>query len=155
MLMRLTRTRLPSVRASPAAGKAAETLGFSPWLKTSVACRTAPMQMPPEHTSLAVVALPSLQGAALKGFSQPTGGGERMSVVQRLASSQGGRLVDVVLELLVLVEELLLVLVEELLLVLVEELLLVLVEELLVEVDEEVEVEVVVVVTQRAMGACW
>src|SRR5215467_2060756 len=111
MLMRLTRTRLPSVRASPAAGKAAETLAFSPWSKASVACRMAPMQTPPEHKSPAVAALPSLHGAALKGCSQPTGGGDWMSVVQRLPSSQGGRLVVVLLievdELVVVVEELL------------------------------------------------
>src|SRR5262245_49187265 len=138
MLTRLTRTRLPSVRASPAAGKAAETLTFSPALKTSVACRMAPMQTPPEHTSLAVAAFPSSHGAALKGFSQPTGGGERMSVVQRLPSKHGGRLVDVLVEVLELEEELLL---EELLLELV--LLVELVEEVLVEVDEEVLVELV------------
>src|SRR5262249_42363601 len=160
MLMRLTRTRLPSVRASPAAGKAAETLGFSPALKTSVACRMAPMQTPPEHTSLAVAAFPSSHGAALKGFSQPTGSGELMSAVQTFPSKHGGRLVDgvllEVLELLELVEELL-VEVELLeLLELVEELLVEveLVVELLVEVVDEVEVdvEVVVVVTQPGTG---
>src|SRR5215470_10372795 len=142
--MRLTRTRLPSVRASPAAGKAAETLAFSPALKTSVACRMAPMQTPPEHTSLAVAGFPSSHGAALKGFSQPTGGGELMSAVQTFPSKHGGRLVDVVeLELVEVLE-----LVEELL-VEVE-----LVVELLVEVVEEVEVdvEVVVVVAQPGTG---
>src|SRR5262249_26188362 len=165
MLMRLTRVRVPSVRASPAAGKAAETLGFSPALKTSVACRMAPMQTPPEHTSLAVAAFPSSHGAALKGFSQPTGSGELMSAVQTFPSKHGGRLVDVVVlglvERLELVEELLLeVEVVELelveLLELVEELLVEveLVVELLVEVVDEVEVdvEVVVVVTQPGTG---
>src|SRR5262249_33249011 len=178
MLMRLTRVRVPSVRASPAAGKAAETLAFSPALKTSVACRMAPMQTPPEHTSLAVAAFPSSHGAALKGFSQPTGSGELMSAVQTFPSKHGGRLVDVVelelVELLELVEELLLEvelvevelleLVEVELLELVELELLELVEELLVEVElvvellvdvveeVEVDVDVVVVVTQPGTG---
>src|SRR5262249_7286296 len=111
MLMRLTRVRVPSVRASPVAGKAAETLTSSPWLKASVACRIAPMQTPPEHKSPAVAALSSLQGAALTGCSQPMGGGELMSVVQRLPSSQGGRLVVV---LLVEVDEVVVLVVERL-----------------------------------------
>src|SRR5262245_39214480 len=144
MLMRLTRVRVPSVRASPAAGKAAETLTSSPWLKASVACRIAPMQTPPEHKSPAVAALSSLQGAALTGCSQPMGGGELMSVVQRLPSSQGGRLVVV---LLVEVDEVVVLVVERLVEVdeLVERVverrvevdeLVLLVVELLVEVDE-------------------
>src|SRR5262245_27575333 len=86
--MRLTRVLVPSVRASPAAGKAAETLGFSPALRVRVARRMAPMQEPPEHTSRPVAALPSSHGAALLGFSQPTAGGVQKSVVQTLPSSQ-------------------------------------------------------------------
>src|ERR1043166_9509174 len=86
--MRLTRTRLPSVRASPDAGKAAETLGFSPALRGRVARRMAPMHVPPEHTSRPVAALPSSHGAALFGFSQPTAGGVQKSVVQKLPSLQ-------------------------------------------------------------------
>src|SRR5262249_36853442 len=138
---------------------------FSPALKTSVACRMAPMQTPPEHTSLAVAGFPSSHGAALKGFSQPTGGGELMSAVQTFPSKHGGRLVGGVelelVELLELVEELLVeveLLVELLVEVveLVEELLVEveLVVELLVEVVEEVEVdvEVVVVVAQPGTG---
>src|SRR5262249_15251354 len=124
-----------------------------------------PMQTPPEHASLTVAGFPSSHGAALKGFSQPTGSGELMSVVQTFPSKHGGRLVDVVVlelvELLELVEELLvedeLVELELLeLLELVEELLVEveLVVELLVEVVEEVEVdvEVVVVVAQPGTG---
>jgi len=174
--MRLTRVLVPSVRASPAAGKVAERLGFSPALRVSFPLRMRPMQVVPEQVSPVAVALPSSHATALARCSQPTGAGELTSVVQRLPSSQGGRLVLVVVELLVLVlvELLVLVLVELLVLVLVELLVLVLVEllvlvvelllvdvvevlvllvELLLEVD--VEVEVVVVVTQPAMGACW
>jgi hypothetical protein len=179
--MRLTRVLVPSVRASPAAGKVAERLGFSPALRASFALRMRPMHAVPEQLSPLVVALPSSHVRALARCSQPTGAGELTSVVQRLPSSQGGRLVLVVVELLVLVlvELLVLVLVELLVLVLVELLVLVLVEllvlvvelllvdvvevlvllvelllvELLLEVD--VEVEVVVVVTQPAMGAYW
>src|SRR5262249_4406155 len=141
MLMRLTRVRAPSCRASPAAGKAADTLAFSPALKTTVACRLAPMQTPPEHTSRAAAGFRSSQVAALKGCSQRRGGGELMSVVQTFPSKHGGRLVDVVelelVEVLELVEELLL---EVELLELVEELLLEvelleLVEALLLEVE--------------------
>src|SRR2546427_429790 len=147
--MKLTRVLVPLVRASPAAGKVAERLGFSPALKASFALRMRPMHVVPEQLSPVVVAMPSSHVWALARCSQPTGAGELTSVVQRLPSSQGGTLVVVVVEVLVLVVELLLVLVE-LVLVLVVELLLV---ELLLEVD--VEVEVVVVVTQPAMGACW
>src|SRR6266704_1625676 len=129
--MKLTRMLVPSVRASPAAGKAAERLGFSPALKASFALRMRPMHAVPEQLSPVVVALPSSHVRALPRCSQPTGAGELTSVVQRLPSSQGGTLV-VVVEVLVLVE-LLLVLVE-LVLVLVE-LLLVLVELVLVLVE--------------------
>ena len=146
--MKLTRVLVPSVRASPAAGKVAERLGFSPALRASFALRMRPMHAVPEQLSPVVVALPSSHVRALPRCSQPTGAGELTSVVQRLPSSQGGTLVVKVVEVLVLVE-LLLVLVE-LVLVLVVELLLV---ELLLEVD--VEVEVVVVVTQPGIGACW
>ena len=145
--MKLTRVLVPSVRASPAAGKAAERLGFSPALRASFALRMKPMHLPPEQLSPVVVALPSVHVSALARCSQPVGGGELTSVVQRLASSQGGTLVLVVVEVLVLVVELLLVEVVEV----VE--LLVLVVELLLDVD--VEVEVVVVVEQPAMAACW
>ena len=127
--MRLTRVLVPSVRASPAAGKAAERLGFSPALRASFALRMKPMHLPPEQLSPVVVALPSVHVSALARCSQPVGGGELTSVVQRLASSQGGTLVLVVVEVLVLVVELLL--------------------------DVDVEVEVVVVVEQPAMAACW
>src|SRR5437867_1635718 len=130
--MKLTRVLVPSVRASPAAGKVAERLGFSPALRASFALRMRPMHAVPEQLSPVVVALPSSHVRALARCSQPTGAGELTSVVQRLASSQGGTLVVVVVEVLVLVE-LLLVLVE-LVLVLVE-LLLVLVELLLVLVE--------------------
>ena len=140
--MKLTRVLVPSVRASPAAGKVAERLGFSPALRASFALRMRPMHAVPEQVSPAVVALPSSHATALARCSQPVGAGELTSVVQRLPSSQGGRLVLVVVELLVLV------LVE---LLVVE--LLVLVVELLLDVD--VEVEVVVVVEQPAMAACW
>src|SRR5439155_12339049 len=137
--MKLTRVLVPSVRASPAAGKVGERLGFSPALKASFALRMKPMHAVPEQLSPVVVALPSSHVRALPRCSQPTGAGELTSVVQRLPSSQGGTLVVKVVEVLVLVE-LLLVLVElvlvlvELLLVLVE-LLLVLVELLLVLVE--------------------
>src|SRR5438046_5939262 len=146
--MKLSRVLVPSVRASPAAGKVAERLGFSPALRASFALRMRPMHAAPEQLSPLVVALPSSHVRALARCSQPTGAGELTSVVQRLPSSQGGTLVLVVVELLVLVVELLLVELLELveLLVLVVELLLV---ELLLEVD--VEVEVVVVVTQPGM----
>ena len=168
--MRLTRVLVPSVRASPAAGKVAERLGFSPALRVSFPLRMRPMQVVPEQVSPVAVALPSSHATALARCSQPTGAGELTSVVQRLPSSQGGRLVLVVVELLVLVlvELLVLVLVEllvlvvELLLVDVVEVLVLLVELLLVELllvelllEVDVEVEVVVVVTQPAMGACW
>src|SRR5262245_34096547 len=86
--MKLTRVLVPSVRASPAAGKAAERLGFSPALRASVALRMRPMHVPPEQLSPVVVALPSSHVRALPRCSQPTGGGELTSVVQRLASSQ-------------------------------------------------------------------
>src|SRR5262250_261888 len=86
--MKLTRVRVPSVRASPAAGKAAERLGFSPALSASFALRMRPMHVPPEQLSPLVVALPSSQVRALPRCSQPTGGGELTSVVQRLPSSQ-------------------------------------------------------------------
>ena len=167
--MRLTRVLVPSVRASPAAGKVAERLGFSPALRVSFPLRMRPMQVVPEQVSPVAVALPSSHATALARCSQPTGAGELTSVVQRLPSSQGGRLVLVVVELLVLVlvELLVLVLVEllvlELLVLVVEllvdvvEVLVLLVELLLVELllEVDVEVEVVVVVTQPAMGACW
>src|SRR5262249_28411274 len=86
--MKLTRVLVPSVRASPAAGKAAERLGFSPALRASVALRMRPMHVPPEQLSPVVVALPSSHVRALPRCSQPTGGGELTSVVQRLPSSQ-------------------------------------------------------------------
>src|SRR5437899_1165150 len=154
--MKLTRVLVPSVRASPAAGKVADRLGFSPALRASFALRMRPMHVVPEQLSPVVVAMPSSHVWALARCSQPTGAGELTSVVQRLPSSQGGTLVVVVVEVLVLVVELLLVLVE-LVLVLVELVLVLVVELLLVELllDVDVEVEVVVVVTQPAMGACW
>src|SRR6266576_3592802 len=69
MLMRLTRTLVPFVRASPAAGKAAERLGFSPAMRVSFASRVKPMHLLPEQLS-------------------PTVGGVQKSVVHTLASSQ-------------------------------------------------------------------
>src|SRR5262249_3078110 len=88
MLMRLTRVRTPSVRASPVAGEAAATVGFTPPWGVRVARRIAPRQMPPEQTSAAVVALPSLHGAALFRFSHPAAGGVQKSVVHTFRSSQ-------------------------------------------------------------------
>src|SRR5206468_7472899 len=87
-LMRLTRVLVPSVRASPAAGKVAERLGFSPALRASFALRMRPMHAVPEQVSPAVVALPSSHATALARCSQPVGAGELTSVVQRLPSSQ-------------------------------------------------------------------
>src|SRR6266571_4363454 len=87
MLMRLTRVRVPSVRASPTAGKPAR-LGFSPALRARVARRMKPMQAPPEQTSPAVAALRSSHASALFRFSQPTAGGVQRSVVHTLASTQ-------------------------------------------------------------------
>src|SRR5262249_36568186 len=87
MLMRLTRVRTPSVRASPTAGKPVR-LGFTPPARLSVARRIAPMQAPPAHTSPTVAALPSLQDKPLFRFSQPTVGGVQRSVVHTFRSSQ-------------------------------------------------------------------
>src|SRR5947207_7070857 len=87
MLMRLSRVLVPSVRASPAAGKPGR-LGFSPPARASVARRTAPMHPPPEQLSPLVVALPSLHASALLRCPQPTAGGVQKSVVHTLASSQ-------------------------------------------------------------------
>src|SRR5437762_3000917 len=87
MLMRLTRVRVPSVRASPTAGKPAR-LGFSPALRVRVARRMAPMQAPPEQTSPAVAGLRSSHASALFRFSQPTAGGVQRSVVHTLPSTQ-------------------------------------------------------------------
>src|SRR6266446_10824471 len=86
--MRLARTRVPSVRISATAGKAAETLGFSPELSGINERRVKPMQTPPPQTSPEVARLPSSHVAALFRFSQPTAGGVQMSVVQTLPSSQ-------------------------------------------------------------------
>src|ERR1043166_4553260 len=142
--MKLTRVLVPSVRASPAAGKVAERLGFSPALKASFPLRMRPMHVVPEQLSPLVVALPSSHVRALARCSQPTGAGELTSVVQRLPSSQGGAIVLVVVELLVLVVELLLVELELVeLLVLVVELLLVELVQLLVLVVELLLVELV------------
>src|SRR5438093_3081233 len=88
--MKLTRVLVPSVRASPAAGNAAERLGFSPALRASFALRMRPMHAVPEQISPVVVALPSSHVRALARCSQPTGAGELTSVVQRLPSSQVG-----------------------------------------------------------------
>src|SRR5437867_1069435 len=88
--MKLTRVLVPSVRASPAAGKVAERLGFSPALRASFALRMRPMHAVPEQLSPVVVALPSSHARALARCSQPTGAGELTSVVQRLPSSQVG-----------------------------------------------------------------
>src|SRR5438128_3375803 len=88
MLMRLTRTLVPFVRASPAAGKAAERLGFSPAMRVSFASRVKPMHLLPEQLSPTVAALPSLQASALLRWPQPTVGGVQKSVVHTLASSQ-------------------------------------------------------------------
>src|SRR5438552_2924838 len=81
MLMRLTRTLVPFVRASPAAGKAAERLGFSPAMRVSFASRVKPMHLLPEQLSPTVAALPSLQASALLRWPQPTVGGVQKSVV--------------------------------------------------------------------------
>src|SRR5438552_1521626 len=86
MLMRLTRVLVPSVRASPTAGKPGR-LGFSPPTRASVARRTAPMHPPPEQLSPLVAALPSLHASALLRCPQPTAGGVQKSVVHTLASS--------------------------------------------------------------------
>src|SRR5256712_10172597 len=88
MLMRLTRTLVPFVRASPAAGKAAERLGFSPATRVSFASRVKPMHLLPEQLSPTVAALPSSHATALLRCPQPTVGGVQKSVVQTLASSQ-------------------------------------------------------------------
>src|SRR5207253_8281676 len=88
MLMRLTRVLVPSVRASLAAGKAAERLGFSPATRVSFPTRMDPMHLPPEQLSPVVAALPSLHASALLRFSQPTAGGVQRSVVHTLRSSQ-------------------------------------------------------------------
>ena len=88
MLMRLTRTLVPFVRASPAAGKAAERLGFSPAMRVSFASRVKPMHLLPEQLSPTVAALPSSQASALLRWPQPTVGGVQKSVVQTFASSQ-------------------------------------------------------------------
>jgi len=87
MLMRLARTLVPSVRASPAAGKAAR-LGFSPAMRVSFASRVKPMHLPPEQLSPLVAALPSSHVNALLRCPQPTAGGVQKSVVHTFASSQ-------------------------------------------------------------------
>src|SRR5437016_180173 len=68
MLMRLTRVLVPSVRASLAAGKAAERLGFSPAMRVSFPRRMDPMHLPPEQLSPVVAALPSSHASALLRF---------------------------------------------------------------------------------------
>src|SRR5262245_27183765 len=73
MLVRLTRVRVPSVRASPTDGKPAR-LGSSPAFLVRTARRMEPRHAPPEQLSFAVVALLSLHVAALLRFSQPTVG---------------------------------------------------------------------------------
>src|SRR5262249_44267061 len=87
MLVRLTRTLVPSVRASPTAGKPAR-LGFSPAARVSFASRVKPMHAPPEQLSPVVAALPSSQRMPLLMFSQPTLGGVQRSVVQGFPSTQ-------------------------------------------------------------------
>src|SRR5215470_12661936 len=87
MLVRLTRTLVPSVRASPSAGKPVR-LGFSPAARASFASRVKPMQAPPEQLSPVVAGLPSSQRSALLRFSQPTLGGVQRSVVQGFPSTQ-------------------------------------------------------------------
>ena len=87
MLVRLTRTLVPSVRASPTAGKPAR-LGFSPAIRVSFASAVKPMHLPPEQLSPVVAALPSSHASALLRCTQPTAGGVQKSVVQTLASSQ-------------------------------------------------------------------
>src|SRR5207249_2342425 len=87
MLVRLTRVLVPSVRASPTAGKPAR-LGFSPAVRVSFASLMKPMHLPPEHLSPVVAALPSSHASALLRCTQPTAGGVQKSVVQTLASSQ-------------------------------------------------------------------
>src|SRR5262249_34598830 len=64
MLVRLTRTLVPSVRASPTATKPAR-LGFSPPARASFASRVKPMQTPPAQLSPVVAALPSSPRLAL------------------------------------------------------------------------------------------
>src|SRR5262245_54513473 len=87
MLVRLTRTLVPSVRASPTAVKPAR-LGFSPAARASFASRVKPMHTPPEQLSPVVAALPSSQRSALLMFSQPTLGGVHRSVVHGFPSTQ-------------------------------------------------------------------
>src|SRR5207249_11194671 len=87
MLMRITRVVVPSVRASPTAGKPAR-LGFSPALRVSAARRMKPMHLPPEQLSPAVAALRSSHASPLFRFSQPTAGGVQRSVVHTLPSTQ-------------------------------------------------------------------
>src|SRR5207237_1035189 len=87
MLVRLTRTLVPSVRASPTAGKPAR-LGFSPAIRVSFASLMKPMHLPPEQLSPVVAGLPSSHASALLRWPQPTAGGVQKSVVQTLASSQ-------------------------------------------------------------------
>src|SRR5215813_7623856 len=87
MLVRLTRTLVPSVRASPTAVKPAR-LGFSPAARASFASRVKPMHTPPEQLSPVVAALPSSQRMPLLRFSQPTVGGVQRSVVQGFPSTQ-------------------------------------------------------------------
>src|SRR5438105_2611195 len=87
MLVRLTRTLVPSVRASPTAGKPAR-LGFSPAARVSFASLMKPMHLPPEQLSPVVAGLPSSHASALLRCTQPTAGGVQKSVVQTLASSQ-------------------------------------------------------------------
>src|SRR5262249_10040953 len=87
MLVRLTRTLVPSVRASPTAVKPAR-LGFSPPARASFASRVKPMQTPPEQLSPVVAALPSSQRMPLLMFSQPTVGAVQRSVVQGFPSTQ-------------------------------------------------------------------
>src|SRR5881392_1529518 len=79
MLVRLARTLVPFVRASPAAGKAAERLGFSPAMRVSFASRVKPMHLLPEQLSPTVVALRSSQASALLRWPQPTVGGVQKS----------------------------------------------------------------------------
>src|SRR2546430_15037903 len=89
MLMRLTRTLVPFVRASPAAGKAAERLGFSPAMRASFASRVKPMHLLPEQLSPVVAALPSSHASALLRCPQPTAGGGEEALGHTLAASPG------------------------------------------------------------------